>query len=401
MIVSWNSQPTQTIVKNLAFPALIFLTALISCEKKPAVKQIPLRSSSFNLKALADKIIAQADPTPGEKVFMIGKPSEFDSLVVFLKDGFAKSGSYYYGTINVDTAKWPEEWNTSLVQKAVGKSREELVKLLDTLTLGIMLPGPTPADAPYAAWQEVMRKGKGRAIHFHWAGANDIDGKGIPMDATTGKIYERVILETDYPSLSKVQQEFEAALRKDIVTVTTPGGILTFRIGDRPVTKQDGEGNYWRMEKARNLIDREVELPAGAIRVAPLEETVDGTIGVPDGKWGDQEVKGLVLTFKKGKIADIKAAEGADAVKKVLDPYKDKFLLRELGVGFNPLLAISDDNQRILHYGYGSGIVRLSLGNSAELGGAVDVDFVSIWLFPNATVTVGKDVWVKEGKVVK
>jgi len=112
-------------------------------------------------------------------------------------------------------------------------------------------------------------------------------------------------------------------------------------------------------------------------------------------------VKGLVLTFKKGKIADIKATEGAEAVKKVLEPYKDKYLLRELGVGFNPLLAISDDNQRILHYGYGSGIVRLSLGNSAELGGAVDVDFVSIWLFPNATVTVGKDVWVKEGKLVK
>ncbi len=388
-------------MKKLVLPVLIFLIALASCDKKPAVKQIPLRSSPFNLKALAGKIIEQSKPQPGEKIFMIGKPNEFDSLIVFLKDGFASTGAVYLGTINVDTAQWPVDWNTPFVQSTKGKSREELAQLLDTLDLGIMLPGPTPGDAPYAAWQDVMRKGKGRAVHFHWAGANDINGKGIPMDKTIGKIYQDVILNTDYVSLSKVQDEFEAALRKDVVTVTTPGAKLTFKIGDRPVTKQDGDASRDRSMKARNLIDREVELPAGAIRVSPIEETVEGTIGVPDGKWGDQDVKGLVLTFKKGKISDIKAAEGADAVKKVLDPYKDKFLLRELGVGFNPLLAVTIDNQRILHYGYGSGIVRLSLGNSAELGGAVDVDFVSIWLFPNATVRMGKDEWVKEGKLVK
>jgi hypothetical protein len=138
MIVSWNSQPIQTIVKNLAFPALIFLTALISCEKKPAVKQIPLRSSSFNLKALADRIIERSKPQPGEKVFMIGRPNEFDSLIVFLKDGFEKSGAQYLGTINVDTTQWPADWNTPLVQAAKGKSREELANLLDTLDLGII-----------------------------------------------------------------------------------------------------------------------------------------------------------------------------------------------------------------------------------------------------------------------
>ncbi|HWA32979.1 MAG TPA: aminopeptidase [Cyclobacteriaceae bacterium] len=390
-------------MKKHALNALFFIMVLISCEKKAAVKEIPLRSSSFNLKALADKIIERSKPQAGEKVFMIGRPNEFDSLIVFLKDGFAKSGAVYLGTINVDTAQWPVDWNTPLVQATKGKSREDIAKILDSLdlSLGIMLPGPTPDDAPYAAWQDVMRKGKGRAVHFHWAGANDMQGKGIPMDATTGKIYERVILETDYPSLSTMQEQFESAMRNEILTVTAPGTKLTFKIGDRPVTKQDGDASKERSMKARNLIDREVELPAGAIRVSPLEETVDGTIAIPDDKWGDDEVKGLVLTFKKGKIADISATEGADAVKKVLEPYKDKYLLRELGVGFNPLLAISDDNQRILHYGYGSGIVRLSLGNSAELGGLVDVDFVSIWLFPNATVTVGKDVWVKYGKVLK
>jgi hypothetical protein len=401
MIGTLDSNQPETTLKKLVFLLPFLFMAFISCEKKPAPKQISLRSSQLDLEALADKIIERLQPQQGEKVFMIGKPNEFDSLIVFLKDKFAKSGAIYAGTINVDTVQWPAEWNTAFVQAAKGKSREELGQVLDTLDIGIMLPGPTPADAPYAAWQDIMRKGKGRAIHFHWAGANDINGRSIAMDDSIGKVYERVILETDYAGLSKIQQEFENELRKDVITVTAPGTKLTFSVGDRPVTKQDGDGSKERSDKARNLIDREVELPAGAIRVSPVEETVNGTLHVTDGKWADEDVKGLVLTFRKGKITDIQATQGAEAVKKVLEPYHDKFLLRELGVGFNPLLAVSDSNQRILHYGYGSGIVRLSLGNSAELGGAVDVDFVSIWLFPNASVVVGKDVWIRDGKMLK
>jgi hypothetical protein len=387
----------------LKYPLLfIFLFLLvISCDKKAEVKQIPLRSSPLDLKSLADKIIEQSDPQPGEKIFMIGQPNEFDSLIVFLKDGLEKKRARYMGTINVDTARWPVEWNTQLVQAAKGKSKEELIQVLDSMDLGIMLPGPNPGHAPYAAWQEVMRKGKGRAVHFHWAGANDTHGTSIPMDAAIGKVYQKVILETDYTGLSKMQDDFENAARKDVVTVTAPNTILTFRIGDRPVTKQDGDASAKRAMNARNLIDREVELPAGAIRVSPLEQTVDGKLGVPDGQWGDTSVTGLVLTFKNGKVTAIDAASGAEAVKAALDPYKGRYLLRELGLGFNPLLAISDSNQRILHYGYGSGIVRLSLGNSAELGGAVDADFVRIGLYPNATVSIGKDVWVKDGKVLK
>src|SRR5258708_5058618 len=116
MIVPWISSPNPTFVKNLTLAALVFLALVISCEKKPAVKQIPLRSSSLNLKALADKILSRSKPQPGEKIFMIGQPNEFDSLIVFLKDGFAKSGAVYLGTINVDTTQWPADWNTPLVQ---------------------------------------------------------------------------------------------------------------------------------------------------------------------------------------------------------------------------------------------------------------------------------------------
>ncbi len=60
-----------------------------------------------------------------------------------------------------------------------------------------------------------------------------------------------------------------------------------------------------------------MELPAGAIRVAPLEESVEGVIVFPTSEWNQERV-----------------------------PW-------------------------ISYYGYGAGVVRLSLGDNSELGGSV------------------------------
>ncbi len=382
---------------------LFSILVMTACEKKASPPAVALKSSSLDLKAMAAKIMERVNLQPGEKVFMVGQPSEFDSLIVFLGDQISQAGGVYLGTINVDTVSWPASWNNEFVKSTNGKTKEELTQLFDSLALdlGIMLPGPTPALAPYAAWQDVLKKGKGRTVHFHWAGANTLGGVPIPVDDAIGKIYQKVILETDYQSLAKIQAEFENAMRKNIVTITTLESKLTFSIADRPVTKQDGDISKARAAMGRNLVDREVELPAGAVRVAPLEETVEGTIAFPNTMWGDQRVEGLVVTFKKGKIIDFKAKEGLEFIKTKLDAGRERYLFRELGVGFNPMMAVTDDNQRILHYGYGAGIVRISFGNNDELGGVAGGDFVRINLFVDATVAVGKDVWVKEGKLVK
>jgi hypothetical protein len=53
----------------------------------------------------------------------------------------------------------------------------------------------------------------------------------------------------------------------------------------------------------------------------------------------------------------------------------------------------------IPYAGYGAGVVRLSLGDNTELGGKVQGG-ASRWLFfPDATVTVGSTVLVKDGRL--
>ena len=51
------------------------------------------------------------------------------------------------------------------------------------------------------------------------------------------------------------------------------------------------------------------------------------------------------------------------------------------------------------YYGYGAGVVRMSLGDNSELGGAVRGNVVRWLFFPDATVTVGTDVIVQDGKL--
>lgn len=55
----------------------------------------------------------------------------------------------------------------------------------------------------------------------------------------------------------------------------------------------------------------------------------------------------------------------------------------------------------IPYYGYGAGVVRLSLGDNSELGGKVTGGYVRWNFFTDATVSVAGETWVSEGKLVR
>ena len=69
-------------------------------------------------------------------------------------------------------------------------------------------------------------------------------------------------------------------------------------------------------------------------------------------------------------------------------------------MGFNPELSVPELSPWIPYYGYGAGVVRLSFGNSSELGGAVDGDYVRWNFFTDTSVTVGDQVWVRDGQLI-
>ena len=128
---------------------------------------------------------------------------------------------------------------------------------------------------------------------------------------------------------------------------------------------------------------------------------MNGQIAFPPGMWGGERVEGLVMRFAAGRVTGFTATTGSAAVERELNQAGDGGrAFREFALGFNPLLAIPESGERwIPYYGYGAGVVRLSLGDNTELGGRVGGGYVRWNFFTDATVTVGNERWVMAGKL--
>jgi len=363
-------------------------------------------AAPLDYSALAERLVRQMALQPGEKVLLLSRSGDFEPIIPLLREAVIRAGG-------VDVGAWQvlgfDGITDPALRKSAEASRAALLPLLRTVDLAVMLPGASPSDPEYAAMQDVLRSGHGRTIHFHWTAggtpsAYPVPGHPIPSREVIDATYQHAVLHSDCHAIGEVQRRFAADLRSGEVHVTTPAGTdLRFRIGDRPVNFQDGDASAARVRDARILIDREIEIPCGAIRVAPLEETVEGTIAFPPGQWGGKDVDGLEMRFAKGKVIDIHARSGQDGVTAAESELKEggdaAHAFREIALGFNPELAVPADRPWIPYYGYGAGVVRLSLGDNSELGGTVKGGYVRWNLFTDATVTAGGKVWVKDGKL--
>ena len=360
-------------------------------------------STAIEFQQVADVLLARLDLQANERVLLVGRPGRFDPLMPLLRSGIASAGAVDLGVWAVE-GDAPDDWATDFTRSLIGQPRDALAGLLTDVDAALMLPGPTPANPVYAAMQDVLRGDRGRTIHFHWLGAYNLDGTLRAIDEMVDDFYVRVLTDTDYAALGAAQRAFEDAMRDATVRVTTPAGTdISFRIGDRPVTKQDGDASAARARTGRNLIDREVELPAGAIRVAPIEESIEGTIVFPPSVWGGERTENLTLRFERGVMVSLEASAGADAALSEIEAAGDAGkAFREFALGFNPLLAIPSAGERwIPYYGYGAGVVRLSLGDNTELGGTVAGGYVRWNFFVDATVTVDGENWVEGGRLVR
>jgi len=353
---------------------------------------------------VARVIVERLQLITGERVVLVVEPETTDGLVESLLREVRRGGGDLVGLIPA-RGPTPQKWRSSFTRETEQRPMQQLLGHLKDVDVGIMLPGAAAGDAPYKAFQYYLERpvGRGvRTVHFHWSGAYSLAGDPIPVTTEVAEFYQRALIETDYEELGRRQREFEAAMRAAPVRVTTPAGTdLTFRIGDRVVTRQDGDASQSRARQGRTLIDREVELPAGAIRVAPIEESVQGRIAFPDGTWGGVPVRGLVMTIERGRVTSLTATSGREAVERELTDAGDAGRsFREFALGFNPRLAIPDTGDRwIPYYGYGAGVVRLSLGDNSELGGKVQGGYVRWNFFTDATVQVGERVWVENGRM--
>jgi hypothetical protein len=323
---------------------------------------------------MAERIVAALKPARGERVMFGGDPDYFQYLATPLRMRLKAAGAVEVQSLDqADIYLW-----LPLRKRVI--TPEERARLADWLDHG----------------------GAHREIHFHWdEGSVDPDGQPGEHSRALDRMYEGA-LDIDYTALSAAQDRAIHLLRSGVIRVRTPEGTdISFRVSDRPFNKQDGNASAERMRGAQVRVDREIELPAGVLRVAPIEASVNGFIVIPKARFPKGIATNVMIEVRHGDVTGFSAGSNADAVKSALEAGGEAaHRFREFALGFNPKLKTKAGATTLPYYGYGAGVVRMSLGDNTELGGEVRGSFVRWFFFPDATVEVDGRPLTDRGKLI-
>ena len=327
---------------------------------------------------------------PGERVLLKLDSRVFTALVPPLQNVIRASRAHISGVILAED-----------VSTFFDDELSSLRRLFENADVFIWLPELHQGNRPalQRALNEWLDARRGRAVHFHWnSGSYPIGFMELPSQDFIDRIY-LAALHVIPQELDRQHQKAISILRSGSVRVTTPEGTdISFELGDRPFCSQIGDATRDRIQSARIRIDRDVELPGGVLRVAPIETSANGSIFLPVWRPIMTEGRNLTLHFANGHVA----VQGVNADKidqELTTAGGAARMFREFALGFNPALKVLPEAPFIAYYGYGAGVVRLSLGDNEEMGGANRGGGVYWNFLHNATVTVRDRVLVQDGQL--
>ena len=378
-----------------------------------------LPQHTLDYQALAERVVAQLALEPGEKVLAVAQPGMFEPFIPHFRYALMEAGAIDLGVIDVLDPPYPADWNPAVIREGYAAAIDAYVAMLADVDAAVMMPGANPALPAYKALQLLLKEKAGprRTIHFHWTdpyspsgdttgltGVNVLPGHPPPPLQVIDRVYQDAVLATDLAALDAHQDRFIAALENGVVRVTSPAGTdLRFRVGGRDIIQQNGDASAARMRAGAPFLDREVEIPAGAVRVAPVETSVQGQVVYPYSAWNGHTVVGATLVYENGRIVASRAVEGETHLRAELEAAPASARrFREFALGFNPLLSWQRTPGWIAYFGYGAGVVRLGVGDNRELGGNVDGGYVR-WrdLLTDCTVTIDGEPWLEDGRFVR
>jgi hypothetical protein len=161
--------------------------------------------------------------------------------------------------------------------------------------------------------------------------------------------------------------------------------------------KGDGVMDRERAATAKSVRDREMELPAGALRFIPDVNTAEGVLVVPSWAGGEN----VRFHFQAGRVTKLTATKGEDQVLRTWTTATgDKDKIGELVIGANPKLPAIGPGPRPPYYGYGAGVLRIALGENWESGGTNRSSLETSFYLADATIVAGKTPITKAGKLV-
>ncbi len=364
---------------------------------------------SINVCAIAERIVQTLQPQPNERAVMVFEASYYPELAEAVQLLFYDAKAHPVIALNFEPtaiarqglAGWPPDPADKVQMERFRQRQSEWVRALQPLfdQSDLFLWMPVRVYSPDRRWERLVANSRVRGIHFHWMFF--LSEPSTEEVRVLSRIYERALLETDYKELSRRQDKLIAAIRGQSLRLTTASGTdLRVRVPqDAWFHKNDGDMSPERARLARAPRDREMELPAGALRFIPDASSAEGRLMVRK-KFGAEDI---VLEFRNGSIASISARTNEKEFRTTLKRYGDVAKhIGEIVLGTNPLLTGDFPCDRV-YFGYGSGCLRVSLGHNWESGGPLFSPVEDpIWLFPeDATLAAGNKILVDAGRLVE
>jgi leucyl aminopeptidase (aminopeptidase T) len=223
------------------------------------------------------------------------------------------------------------------------------------------------------------------------------DAEQAHIDLPTYSRLYNAGLDANYQRIAENGRRIQTALRgARRVRITSPDGTdLTFAVGDRPVVLDAGMS---RPGTEGLLAERTAQLPGGALRMAPVETSVSGTIHAPNDQC-DHPVKNEVIDVHGGMPVNVRASTDEACVRSAVQR-AGRFGWVEIGL--NPAMRVKDPGVNLVGtlLDLGAGSVTVNFGTNQDLGGANKTASGGWYIaIPHATVEADGKLVVRDGEL--
>ncbi len=203
-------------------------------------------------------------------------------------------------------------------------------------------------------------------------------------------------LSADYTPIEEKATALKALLTKGgVLKITHANGTdLTMKIKGRKVFVSDGViSDADRKAGGANVSGW---LPAGEVYLAPVPGSVNGKVVDDRYLFDGKEVLGLTLDVKAGKITNVSAKSGWEAVKPLYDAAgPGKVEIGAFDIGINPAIKTTAKLESFVS----AGTVTLMTGNNVWAGGTNKEPFGMNLHLPGTTVLLDGKPIIENGSL--